>query len=1713
MKYNKIMFMLVLAIFIFGAASVCASDVSGTVISSEDTGQMELSAGNENEIVERASNEEVIGEGNVGTFQELQENITQGYASGHITLDKDYEYEDEFSTDGITITQGITIDGQGHKIDAKGKARIFNIETDNVILKNITFLNGKSTDGGAINWKANYGSVLDCRFENNTAEYGGSVYFNGTGEVTNCNFTDNTASGKGGAVYVDKTFSNSKITSLFINNSANNGGAIYFNGGIKNVTINGYFKGNGAERAGGAIFVRGQSRNSTFSSEFYDNRARQASGGGIFFGNLVENNRFESIFKSNFAFYGGGIFLYNKANSNEFSSDFINNTAKSCGGAIFFYNTTDKNNFSGSFINNSALGEVSEIVGNGGAITFKDISSNCMFTCDFINNTAALNGGGINYRQTPHNITLNANFINNTSPRGGGVNFFESFENVIFNGEFICNCANNGGAIAAGEGIIKDVSFSNNHAKTGGAVYFAESGEIINCSFAGNSAELGGSLFMDSGSVINCNFTNNTATKNGGAIFVVNNTNILNSVFDNNNANSSGGAVYIYKAFSNSKINSTFINNSANNGGAIYFNGEIKNTTVNGCFNANIAERAGGAIFIRGQSRNSTFSSEFYDNRARQASGGAIFFYNLAENNRFESIFKSNFAFYGGGIFLYNKANSNEFISDFINNTAKSCGGAMFFHNTTDGNNFTGDFTGNSALGQVDESVGNGGAITFKDTSSNSIFNSDFINNTANLNGGGVNYRHTPYNITFNSNFINNTSPRGGGVNFFETFENVIFNGDFIGNSAVKGGAIAAVDGIIEGVSFTDNLAEKGGAVYINGTGEVINCIFTNNTATSDYDGGGAVYIGSGDVTGSVFTSNGATSLGGTGGAIFIKNSGDVTDCSFEDNFAEFGGAVATEINGNVNNCDFTANKASVEGGALYIGSGNVKNSNFTNNKASNGDGGAVYINGNVTVINCNFTGNEADMGSAIYYWVVGDSKYLRSISHSTFLNNKANMDPTTPFTFTINETNIEIAFEGNDNLLNAILSRRNADVNITNVTYWGANGVENTGDSTIVPVMSYMEAGQNVTIIGVVNGMPVNARGVTNVEGKVVLDAGSGDYWLSVGHDDDSYYSSAKTVFTNIALNANVTSQTTTNKTVNITAKSNIYSEVMPGKLIFILPNNTEINANYGTNGTWWAEHTFDAYGVYKVNASYIGLDNVAVSNGTVTIVRADSAIILDDIVLNYGESINVTVTTEGATGITAKIDENDVDVVNNFTISVSGLGVGNYTLTVTTIADEDHNSVNKTVKITVNKAPANITITNETLDLKVGYNSSISATLTPADAGNVTFTSSNSSVVTVDDKGNVKAVGVGSAIITVSFAGNDNYTAAENKTVEVTVAEYMVVSAPDLTKYYNGPERFVVIVTDSKGNPWVNQSVNITINGVTYSRTTNDNGTASMAIRLVGGQYNVTTVVGDITVYSTVTVLPTVNATDLVKVFRNGTQFYATFKDSNGDYLPEGTMVRFNINGVFYDRQVSGDKGLVKLNINIQQGQYVITSMNLVTGENASNNVTVISRLVENNDLVKYYRNDSQYTVKVIGDDGNAVGAGEIVTFNVHGVLYNRTTNESGIAKLNINLGPGDYIITAKHKDCRVSNNITVLPVLTAKDLTKKYGTPDQFIANLVDGQGNPFAGETVQFNVNGVLYDRVTDSNGQAKLNIRLMPGKYIITSSYNGASISNNITVSA
>ena len=415
-------------------------------------------------------------------------------------------------------------------------------------------------------------------------------------------------------------------------------------------------------------------------------------------------------------------------------------------------------------------------------------------------------------------------------------------------------------------------------------------------------------------------------------------------------------------------------------------------------------------------------------------------------------------------------------------------------------------------------------------------------------------------------------------------------------------------------------------------------------------------------------------------------------------------------------------------------------------------------------------------------------------------------------------------------------------------------------------------------------------------------------------------------------------------------------------------------------------------------------------------------------------------------------------------------------------------------------------LNITENLISIYDGNKTPFTATVKPYE--NVTFEfNGTNQTITADAKGEATIY----LDLKSGFYGIVTYynnTAILNA---ITILEDIVINIENLTKFVGSPDRFVFNVTDTAGNPIANQSVVIKLNGKEYNRTTDENGVAGMNINLGPGEYEATVIANTTIADATITVLTTVNGTNVTKIFKNGTQYYATFVDTKGDFLANGTEVTFNINGVMYKRKVSGNEGLARLNINLNPGEYILTAINPITNEMSSNLITVLSQITENNDLVKYFRNDSQYRVKVLDSKGKAVGANKTVVFNINGVMYERLTDAEGYAQLRINLNPGTYTITAMYGDSMVSNEITVLPIITANNLTKKYGTPDQFKANLVDGQGKPNAGQNVTFNINGVFYKRLTDGNGTAALNINLMPGVYIITSSYGAASTGNTVTV--
>ena len=467
---------------------------------------------------------------------------------------------------------------------------------------------------------------------------------------------------------------------------------------------------------------------------------------------------------------------------------------------------------------------------------------------------------------------------------------------------------------------------------------------------------------------------------------------------------------------------------------------------------------------------------------------------------------------------------------------------------------------------------------------------------------------------------------------------------------------------------------------------------------------------------------------------------------------------------------------------------------------------------------------------------------------------------------------------------------------------------------------------------------------------------------------------------------------------------------------------------------------------------------------------------------------------------------------------VKVSGL-TGTVTAAVSYAGDAKYNAASTSVVIVVNPKPKeNATISIDAPEITEGESATVTVTLPNDATGTVTATVGGKTYTAPVKNGAATLIipdlAKGDYTIPVTYSGDDKYnTVTKEVTINVKEDTSDKINAPAVTKYYKGSEKFVVTVTNYKGNPLANKEVKININGRNYTRTTDEKGIATMALGLPSNVYNVTVTVDNQTVKSVVNILPTVNGTDVVKMFRNGTQYYATFRDSQGKYLADGTAVQFNINGVLYNRQVSGDKGLARLNLNLPQGKYIITAINPETGENAANNITVLSKLVENRNIIKYFKNSTQYTVKVLGDNGKPVGAGVDVKFNINSVFYTRQTNASGIAKLSINLAPGDYQITAEFGGCKVANTVKVLPVLSATDIRMKYRDGTQFVAKLVDGQGKPYANQTVQFNINGVFYKKVTDASGQAKLKINLLAGEYIITSTYNGANIANKVTVTA
>ncbi len=435
-------------------------------------------ADNTTSNLKAADNDNIADVGNNDmSFAEFKNQID---SNSKINLNTDVVYNANDNIDkGIVIKKDITINGNGHTIDAKSKTRVFRvIEGFTLTLNNINFVNCRMAgENGGVMLIAGNIKITNCNFTNcnvvGSKTDGGVISGAGAGSLTNCNFKQCTAGHYGGAVFSNKL----KFTNCnFTGNSASRGGAIggtaylyycYFDNNIATSTDGGKDDDIGGG-AGNGYFPKVE------SCVFTNCKATKAFGGAL----RGTTNAYNSIFINCTSRQGGAI----RGKGDSIGCTFINCVAtSSLGGAVFTQQAT---------VDRCTFTQCSALNSNGGALyTGKSVK---ITNCKFERCSAPKGFGGAIYGQ---GVVSKCTFEGNSAKFGGAVS---GYGLTVKSSTFTRNSAYKGGA-ACKIKSIQSSKLNKNTATYGGAVCNALN--VVSSKFGDNSAKYGSVSYNDVNSV------------------------------------------------------------------------------------------------------------------------------------------------------------------------------------------------------------------------------------------------------------------------------------------------------------------------------------------------------------------------------------------------------------------------------------------------------------------------------------------------------------------------------------------------------------------------------------------------------------------------------------------------------------------------------------------------------------------------------------------------------------------------------------------------------------------------------------------------------------------------------------------------------------------------------------------------------------------------------------------------------------------------------------------------------------------------------------------------------------------------------------------------------------------------------------------------------------------------------------------------------------
>ena len=546
---------------------------------------------------------------------------------------------------------------------------------------------------------------------------------------------------------------------------------------------------------------------------------------------------------------------------------------------------------------------------------------------------------------------------------------------------------------------------------------------------------------------------------------------------------------------------------------------------------------------------------------------------------------------------------------------------------------------------------------------------------------------------------------------------------------------------------------------------------------------------------------------------------------------------------------------------------------------------------------------------------------------------------------------NVNVKYGGDDKYLP---SSNSANFTVSKVS---SSVIVDVGD-IVVGEDAVIDVSVPCIVSGVVN-VTVNGRSynVAIVDGKGVLTISNlvaGDYDVNVNYAGDNKYlpSSNSTKFTISKLPSSVL----VNVDDIVVGEDAVVNVVLPDDAtgsVTITVNGKDyvVDVKYGVANIAISDL---AKGNYNVSVKYSG-DNKYLPGENTTQFRvakvSDYNVTVDIVDIIEGENATVTVVVpdDGTGEVIITIDGKEYkgSVDNGVAkVVIPDLKEGTYKVVTFYTGDNKYDSMIVNGTITVNKN----TKTTLTMDDVVKYfkgAQNLTAKLVdafgnPIANATVYFTVNGKVYAKTTDKNGTASMGIGLVPneykVNAVFNGTKDYDKA---TANATVTVKNTVFGNDTTLYFCNGTKYVAKFLDSNGKALANTTVKFNINGVFYTRVTDENGTASLGIRLNPKSYVITAynpATGEERA-NNITVMPTLITKDLSMKFQDGSKFNVTILDGQGKPLANQN-VTFNVNGVFYNK-VSGADGVASLNINLNAGKYIITSM--WNGYQVGNNITI--------------------------------------------------------------------------------------------------------------------------------------------------------------------------